>query len=125
MKIGRAFAIWFGATTIGVMLIVFLPEGAGSGALFRLSDRHGPSVADSAGLAFVMAGWFIYIRTLWSQRANVRSHRIAAILVAVVAAAIMGCLFATTANEDWLIVVAAAIAIAAQIGLGVLVSSRP
>ena len=125
MKIGRALAIWLGATMIGVMLIVLLPERAGSGVLFRLSDRHGPGVADAAGLAVIIAGWLIYVRTLWSQRVRLRSQRTAAILVAVATAAIVGCLFATAANEDWLIGGAAAIAIAAQIGLGVLASSRP
>jgi predicted branched-subunit amino acid permease len=121
---GRALGIWVAATLIGFVLIVSLPERPGSGMFFRLSDRHGPSAEDAVGLAVALAGWFIYVRALWLRRGRVRRPQIAAALSAVATVATLGCVVSATANEDWLIAGSAVIAIAAHLGLGILVRSE-
>jgi hypothetical protein len=97
----RALAIWLGASAVGIALIALLPEGwLGEARLLSLSAHHGPSPSDAVGLAFVLAGWAVYLRALWSHRRNLAPRPASAWLAAAAVAALAGCLAAVAADRD-------------------------
>ncbi|PRX46630.1 hypothetical protein B0I33_107207 [Prauserella shujinwangii] len=63
MTARRVFAIWLATTVAGAVLLA-LPDS--SGAVVRISERHGPGVVDVLGMVVVLAGsavlWWHLIR---------------------------------------------------------------
>jgi hypothetical protein len=114
-------AKWILATCVGAALVVFLPDNLlGEGTLIRLSDRHGPTAADALGLAIAMAGWAIYLRALWLVRRRFQQVWASRLLVAITFLSTFGCVLAAAGNLDFLLIVFAIVAFAAQVGLGLL-----
>lgn len=112
----RAILIWLFAAVLGVALITWLPEHwLGGKILFRLSDRHGPTLADALGLALVMAGWAVFLRALWLKRRDLEPRWAAGMLGIVAIAAVYGCLAAFSANLDSWGVVLGLISLMAQL----------
>lgn len=116
----RALAIWLAASALGVALIAFLPEQMfGGGDLFRLSERHGPSLSDGLGLLVVLGGWFFYIHALWSRRRTMPPiPALALVVLTLISAA--SCIAAFAADIDGLAIALAMMAVLAQIGLALL-----
>jgi hypothetical protein len=114
----RALAIWLAATALGASLTAFLPDDLlGGGALFRLSDRHGPSPADGVGLLVVFGGCLVYLHALWARRRTLRPRWAAAALAFGAVAATVGSIAAFAADADALGFALAAAAFAAQLAL--------
>jgi peptidoglycan/LPS O-acetylase OafA/YrhL len=86
--------------------------------LFHLGDRHGPSPADSVGLAVVLGGQLVYLHALWSRRRNLRPRWAAYVLGCGAVAAVAGCIAAFAANQDGWAYALAGAAFAAQLALG-------
>jgi hypothetical protein len=106
------------ATLVGVALVILLPESLfGDGVLFRLSDRHGPGIADTVGIAIMLIGWVVYLHAVWSRWPALRP-RWAAIALPIAAVVLsVGCIAAFAADQDdWAYSLASA-ALAAQAAL--------
>ncbi len=116
--LARAVVIWLTAMALGALLVAVLPENwFGGGALFRFSDRHGPSAADAVGLVVVFAGWLVYLHALWSRRRNLKPRWAAIALAGGAAAALVGCIAAFAADKDGWGYALGATALAAQLAL--------
>ena len=117
----RAFAIWGAASLLGVALVAWLPEQwLGGAVLFRLSDRHGPSVADGVGILILLAGWLYYVGALWRRRRSLSPRWVVLVLITVAIAAALGCIYAATADQDGWLIALTALALTAQIALGLM-----
>jgi hypothetical protein len=64
---------------LGVLLLVAggvviaLPDA--DDRLFSISETHGPSPLDAAGIVVVFAGWALLLRVIWLGRGAVRRSR--------------------------------------------------
>jgi hypothetical protein len=106
---------------MGAALIVFLPEHLfGGGDLFRLSDRHGPSLADGVGLVSIMGGWLYFLHALWSRRHALLPRSAAFACIAAMLIAGASCIAAFAADRDAWGIALALMAVAAQFGLAIL-----
>ena len=114
----RALAIWLIATVAGVALVLLVPEGLfGDAVLFRLSDQHGPGIADAVGIAVMLIGWLIYLHAV-VKRWHILTPRWAAIaLPATTIALTIACIAAFSANQDPVAYSLAGMAMAAQAAL--------
>lgn len=62
---GRALAIWGVLSAIGVVVIA-VPDGGEP--VLTLSDGHGPSAWDLAGVLILLGGWAWFLTALWESR---------------------------------------------------------
>ena len=114
----RAVLFWLGASALGIALMALLPDDwLGGEMLFRLSDRHGPTLADATGLALILAGWGTFLQALWSRRRDLEQYWAAWLLAVVAIAALCGCLAAFAANLDGWGAALGFVALTAQLSL--------
>jgi hypothetical protein len=106
-------------------VIVLLPDNLlGDRVMVRLSDRHGPTAADTIGVVIALAGWGYYLGSIWRRRMRLQKLWLATILILVTLLALTGALLAAAFNQDSLLLFLGIVAFAAQLSLGTLARER-
>jgi nitrate reductase gamma subunit len=115
-----SLAIWLASSAVGGLVIALPDTGP---RLFSLSEAHGPSLVDGAGIAIVLGGYAWFLRTLVRHRATAKhlptSH---ATLLGLAFGLGLGLVIASVASDfgQWW-AVGAFLAFAAQVILALLV----
>ncbi len=66
-----ALFIWLTLSAAGAAIIALPDAGP---RLVSLSESHGPSARDAAGVLIVILGWCVYLVALWRQRQKLASR---------------------------------------------------
>lgn len=73
MSVKVALTMWLVCSTIGGAVIALPDDGP---RLFSISDAHGPSAVDAAGIAVLLGGWLFFLAALF-QRRSALQHQLA------------------------------------------------
>jgi hypothetical protein len=80
-------------------MIVALPDDGRR--VVSLSEGHGPSIPDTAGIVLLLAGWLAFVIPLWNARAEI-AHRSLLGTLAVAGGALLAWSITTDAGIWWI-----------------------
>lgn len=118
----RRLLVWLLGSAVGAF-VVALPDGGPR--VLSLSETHGPSWLDLAGIAVVVAAWLPVPHLFWSQRAALRDAMAVLVVLAAlvtVGAAVVVLSIATDAGATW--AVGVVLLVAAQLAALATVDAR-
>jgi hypothetical protein len=115
----RAMLVWLALSLAGAVVVALPDDGQ---RVFTLSETHGPSAVDLAGVILLMLGWLIFLAALWRVRHSIRSRSLI-FGAAAVGAAIVAWSILTDAGWWW--VLGVAILVAAQVWAAISAATAP
>ena len=105
----KGLVIWFLLSLLGIGIVALPDDDA---RIISFSTGHGPSVVDSAGIVVLLAGWLVFVSTLWRARSGIaRPHVLGGL--ALLGAGVVAWSVATDSGSWW--IVGAAVLVIAQV----------
>ncbi|HSE29209.1 MAG TPA: hypothetical protein VLA77_01330 [Candidatus Saccharimonadales bacterium] len=117
----KVIVAWLSVSLVGVLLVVLLPDDLlGNQIVFRLSNEHGPTLADSVGILCILGAWVYYLANLWIRRKALLAKKATWWLIGFIVLGVVGSIVAATQNANGFLIAVSSISLVAQIILGIL-----